>query len=461
MKNREQGTIIAINGFVLEIEFDEEALPEIGTALKYETYQGTYIAEVVEHSGISTVKAIAVGEVSGLSRGTKVENLKKTIEVPVGQQVLGRMLNVYGNPIDGLPAVDTKEYRSIYNDAPTFDEISTNKEILLTGIKIIDLLCPILKGGKVGLFGGAGVGKSVLMKELIYNVGQAGNYSVFAGVGERVREGAALYAELKEANVLDKTVVVLGQMNESPGVRMRTAMSALTIAEYFRDVEKKDMLFFVDNVFRFIQAGSETSALLGKIPISGGYQSTLTKEVGRFQERIASTKNGSVTSIQAVFLPADDIDDPSAAAVFSHLDSTIVLDRKIASMGIYPAINPLESASRVLSPTYVGKRHYKLANDVKKILQSYTELQEIINVLGIEELSDEDKNTVYRARKLRNFFSQNFFVSEQFTGKTGQKIGLEDLLESVEYIFDGRCDDIDEQRFLYIGSVSEILDRSM
>ena len=451
------GTIIAINGFVLEIEFDNDKLPDLKTALIYNTYQGEYIAEVVEHSGINTVKAIAIGEVSGVSRGDKVYNSGNTLHIPVGKAVLGRMLNVYGNPIDGLPAVKTKQFHSIYQNSPAFKDVSTQKSILYTGIKIIDLLCPILKGGKVGLFGGAGVGKTVLMKELINNVGQSGNYSVFAGIGERTREGAALYEELKEANILDKTVIMLGQMNESPGVRMRTASAALTVAEYFRDQEKKDTLLFVDNVFRFVQAGSEVSALLGKIPITGGYQSTLSKEVGDFQERIVSTHNGAITSIQAVFLPADDKDDPSAAAVFAHLDSTIVLDRKIASSGIYPAINPLESASYALTPEYVGKRHYDLANKVKHTLQTYSELQDVINVLGMEELNDEDKELVYRARKLKNYFSQNFHVSEQFSGRKGISIGVDELLSDIELILDGTCDDIPEQKFLYINSISELI----
>ncbi|MFV0394180.1 MAG: F0F1 ATP synthase subunit beta [Coprobacillaceae bacterium] len=455
--NKDIGTIIAISGFILEIEFEEGTLPEIGIALRYKTYQDEYVAEVVEHSGISTVKAIAIGEVSGLSRGTKVENLHHSLEIPVGEEVLGRMLNIYGKPIDGLPMEDVKLKKSIYQEAPRLEGLSTKKEVLRTGIKIIDLLCPVLKGGKAGLFGGAGVGKTVLVKELIHNVGESGNYSVFAGVGERTREGVTLYEELKEVNVLEKTAIVLGQMNESPGVRMRTALSALTIAEHFRDVNKQDLLFFVDNVFRFIQAGSETSALMGKIPISGGYQSTLTQEVGEFQERIVSTKEGSITSIQAVFLPADDVDDPSAAAVFSHLDSTIVLDRKIASIGIYPAINPLESTSRILTPQYVGERHYTLANQTKEYLQKYEELQDIINVLGIDELSDNDKNIVYRARKLRNFFSQNFYVSEQFTGKPGKYYSLDETLDSVELILNGSCDHLSEQKFLYVDSVKDLL----
>ncbi|QIK69171.1 F0F1 ATP synthase subunit beta [Erysipelothrix sp. HDW6C] len=457
MNNQDTGTIIAINGFVLEIEFNGGILPELRYALEYETYQGKYQAEVVELSGVSTVKAVAVGEVSGLSRGDKVRNLNRTIEVPVGQAVLGRMLNVFGDPIDGKPAVQADTKKSIYQNPPKFEDISTEKSVLETGIKVIDLLCPILKGGKVGLFGGAGVGKSVFMKELIYNVGEAGNYSVFAGVGERTREGAALYNELQQDGLLDKTVIMLGQMNESPGVRMRNALSALTVAEHFRDTEKKDILFFVDNVFRFIQAGSEVAALTGKIPITGGYQSTLLQEVGAFQERIASTKNGSITSIQAVFLPADDIDDPSAAAVFSHLDSTITLSRKIASMGIYPAVDPLVSSSRALTPEYLGERHFNLANDVKRILQQYSELQEIINVLGMEELSDEDKNTVYRARRMRNFLSQNFTVSQQYTGRSGDYVKLEDLLDSVEMILSGDVDHIDESKFLYIATVNDIL----
>lgn len=456
ISQKEQGVIIAISGFVLEIEFGSEYLPEIGHALEYQTYQGTYVAEVVQHSGISTVKAIAVGEVSGLRRGDKVLNLKRSIEVPVGTEVLGRMMNVYGEPIDGKPAPLAETKWSIFRDSPDFTELSIEKEIMLTGIKVVDVMCPILKGGKAGLFGGAGVGKTVLMQELINNVGLQGGYSVFAGVGERIREGVGLYKELEESGVLPQTAVVLGQMNESPGVRMRAAMTGLTIAEYFRDVNKKDVLFFVDNVFRFVQAGSEVAALLGKIPITGGYQATLSKEIGAFQERIASTEDGSITSIQAVFLPADDVDDPSAAATFSHLDSTIVLERSIAALGIFPAINPLASSSRALNPHFVGERHYNIANSVKATLQRYTELQEIINVLGMEELSDDDKNTVNRARKIRNYFSQPFAVSEKFTGKAGVFMQLEDTLTSLEMILDGRCDQFSVQDFLYIGSVEEL-----
>ncbi|MFV0499427.1 MAG: F0F1 ATP synthase subunit beta [Bacilli bacterium] len=457
MSNKDIGTIIAINGFVLEIEFEDRNLPEIGIALRYKTDQDEYIAEVVEHSGISTVKAITVGETTGLSRGTKVENTQKTIEIPVGNDVLGRMINIYGRPIDGLSMDEIKTKKSIYQKAPNLETLAINKEIMETGIKIIDLLCPVLKGGKVGLFGGAGVGKTVIVKELIHNVGENGNNSVFAGVGERSREGVSLYNELKEVGVLENTSIILGQMNESPGVRMRTALAALTVAEHFRDVNNQDVLFFVDNVFRFIQAGAETAALTGKIPISGGYQSTLVQEVGKFQERIVSTTSGSITSIQAVYLPADDIDDPSAAAVFSHLDSTIVLDRKIASIGIYPAINPLESTSRVLDPKYVGERHYKLANKTKLYLQKYDELQDIINILGIDELGDEDKNIVRRARKLRNFFSQNFFVSKQFTGKQGKYFSIDETLESVELILNGTLDDVEEQKFLYLDDIRSLL----
>ncbi|MBC1366509.1 F0F1 ATP synthase subunit beta [Listeria innocua] len=450
------GTIISISGFVLKIEFNESELPEISHALEYKTHQGTYLAEVVQHTGINTVSAIAIGEVSGLARGAEVINLGHPIEVPVGETVQGRMLNVYGKAIDGLPEPEAEVKWPIFREQPLLRELDTNKEILYTGIKVIDLICPILKGGKTGLFGGAGVGKSVLMQELINNISMLGGNSVFTGVGERVREGIGLYNELKSSGVLPQTTVVLGQMNESPGVRMRVALTGLTIAEYLRDEEKKDVLLFIDNVFRFIQAGSEVSSLQGKIPITGGYQSTLSKEVGDFQDRIASTKNGSITSIQCVFLPADDIDDPSAVATFSHLDSTIVLERSIAALGIFPAVNPLQSFSRALNPTFVGERHYQLAVQVKFILQRYMELQEIINVLGMAELSDEDKKLVYRARKIRNFLSQPFYVSEKFTGTEGIFVEIEDLLSSVERILNGEYDERSEREFLFIGSYKDL-----
>lgn len=402
------------------------------------------------------MSAIAIGEVSGLARGTEVVNLGHPIEVPVGETVQGRMLNVYGKAIDGKlePAAEVKW--PIFRDQPLLRELDTNKEILYTGIKVIDLICPILKGGKTGLFGGAGVGKSVLMQELINNISMLGGNSVFTGVGERVREGIGLYKELEASGVLPQTTVVLGQMNESPGVRMRVALTGLTIAEYLRDEEKKDVLLFIDNVFRFIQAGSEVSSLQGKIPITGGYQSTLSKEVGDFQDRIASTKNGSITSIQCVFLPADDIDDPSAVATFSHLDSTIVLERSIAALGIFPAVNPLQSFSRALNPTFVGERHYQLAAQVKFILQRYMELQEIINVLGMAELSDEDRKLVHRARKIRNFLSQPFYVSEKFTGTEGTFVEIEDLLGSIERILNGDYDERSERDFLFIGSYKDL-----
>ncbi|EPC9621589.1 F0F1 ATP synthase subunit beta [Listeria monocytogenes] len=448
--------MISISGFVLKIEFNECELPEISHALEYETHQGTYLAEVVQHTGINTVSAIAIGEVSGLARGAEVVNLGHPIEVPVGETVQGRMLNVYGKAIDGLPEPEAKVKWPIFREQPLLRELDTNKEILYTGIKVIDLICPILKGGKTGLFGGAGVGKSVLMQELINNISMMGGNSVFTGVGERVREGIGLYKELESSGVLPQTTVVLGQMNESPGVRMRVALTGLTIAEYLRDEEKKDVLLFIDNVFRFIQAGSEVSSLQGKIPITGGYQSTLSKEVGDFQDRIASTKNGSITSIQCVFLPADDIDDPSAVATFSHLDSTIVLERSIAALGIFPAVNPLQSFSRALNPTFVGERHYQLAVQVKFILQRYMELQEIINVLGMAELSDEDKKLVHRARKIRNFLSQPFYVSEKFTGTEGIFVEIEDLLVSVERILSGEYDERSERDFLFIGSYKDL-----
>lgn len=456
MDRESTGNIISIVGFVLQIEFKEFELPEIGYALEYKIGENTYIAEVVQHIGINTISAIAIGEVNGLKRGAEVVNLNSPIRVPVGKEVLGRMLNVHGQAIDNRPEVETAERRSIFQNQPLLSELNPDKEILYTGIKVIDLMCPVLKGGKTGLFGGAGVGKSVLMQEMINNTSLMGGYSVFTGVGERVREGRGLYHELAESGVLETTAIVLGQMNESPGVRMRVALTGLTIAEYLRDVEEKDVLFFIDNVFRFIQAGTEVSSLQGKIPITGGYQSTLAKEVGDFQDRIASTYKAAITSIQCVFLPADDIDDPSAVVTFNHLDSTIVLDRSISSLGIFPAVDPLQSVSRSLHPDFVGKRHYELATQVKFILQRYEELQEIINVLGMAELSDSDRNLVGRARKIRNFLSQPFYVSERFTGKKGTFVKIEDLLESVERILDGYYDNRSERDFLFIGSHKDL-----
>lgn len=449
------GTIVSISGFVMDIEFIAE-LPDIGHSLKYETHQGQYLAEVSQHLGKNMVRAIAIGEVNGLKRGDIVENLAEPIRVPVGENVLGRMMDVFGRAIDGKEEIQTETYQSIYRDKLLLKDIKSEVEILETGIKVVDFMCPIIKGGKTGLFGGAGVGKSVLMQELIHNIGSQGGYSVFSGIGERSREGIDLYNELEESGVLPQTAVVLGQMNEAPGVRMRVGLTALTMAEHFRDKMQKDVLLFTDNIYRFVQAGSEVSSLLGKIPIAGGYQSTLTKEVGDFQERIVSTPDGAITSIQCVFLPADDIDDPSAVAIFSHLDSTVELERSIATLGIYPAINPITSTSKAVNPDIIGERHYDLVMRAKFTLQKYSELQEIINVLGMSELTMDDQQIVLRARRLRNYFSQPFHVSEVFTGLPGIALPLEELLDSVEMILNGELDHISEQEFLYIGSVKEI-----
>lgn len=453
-----KGTIIAISGFVIEAEFTDDQLPEIGEIFEYNTKNGSFYAEIAQHTGVSTVKAIAIGEITSLSRGEKVILKGNTLQIPATRNVLGRMMNVYGQPIDNRGKIDTNLYNSIIKEAPEFSQLNSDIEIFWTGIKVIDVMCPILRGGKAGLFGGAGVGKTVLMQELISNTGNTGGYAVFAGVGERIREGIGLHEELEEVDLLKNTAIVLGQMSESPGVRMRAAYSGLSIAEYFRDVYEKDVLFFVDNIFRFIQAGSEVSTMLGKIPITGGYQSTLAKEMGDFQERIVSTDKAAITSIQSVYLPADDIDDPSAAATFSHLDSTIILDRSIASLGIYPAINPISSTSRLIVPEIVGVRHYEIVEKVKHVLQKSIELQEIVNILGMEELSQEDKNTIYRARKIRNYFSQNFSVSEKFTGKPGTQVDVETSLKSLELILNGNCDHISEQKFLYIESVEKLLE---
>lgn len=444
------GVIVAINGFVFTVAFDAADLPKVGDALEYSTPDRDYVAEVAAHIGMDTVQAIAIGEVSGVRRGQVVRSLGRPVSFPVGPEVRGRMLDVYGNPTDGQGAVTTAERWPVQRRSPAFYDIAPVKEIVATGIRIVDVMCPIIRGGKTGLFGGAGVGKSVLMQEFIHNFGVTGGTSVFGGVGERSREGVGLYKELKESGVLSNTTIVLGQMNESPGTRMHAAYSALTVAEYFRDVEKKDVLLFIDNVFRFVQAGAEIAAQMGKTPIVGGYQSTLALQMGELQERIASTKDAAITSIQAVFLPADDVDDPSAAVTFGHLDSTIVLSRQIAASGIYPAIDPLATSSRALDPTLVGQRHYDIAMDTKSILQRYVDLQEVVNVLGIEELSLEDQQTVYRARMIRSYFSQSFTVSERFTGRSGVFADLATSLDVLEQIISGGYDGLNEHAFLYI-----------
>jgi F-type H+-transporting ATPase subunit beta len=452
------GKITQIIGPVVDVEF-AEGLPRIYDALEIKLENGEkLVLETHQHTGGNKVRAVAMGSTDGLKRGMEVIDTGRAISVPVGAGVLGRMFNLLGETIDGIDTPIKSERKDpIHRDAPSFAEQSTQAEILETGIKVIDLICPFVKGGKVGLFGGAGVGKTVVIQELIRNIAsEHGGYSIFAGVGERTREGNDLYHEMKESGVLDKTALVFGQMNEPPGARQRVALSALTMAEYFRDTEGKDVLFFVDNIFRFTQAGSEVSALLGRIPSAVGYQPTLAEEMGKLQERITSTKKGSVTSVQAVYVPADDLTDPAPATTFGHLDSTVVLSRGLSELGIYPAVDPLDSSSTILDPKIVGEEHYAVARGVQKVLQRYKDLQDIIAILGMEELSDEDKVTVSRARKVQKFLSQPFFVAEQFTGTPGKYVKLADTIKSFKMILDGGYDDLPEQEFYMKGSLDEI-----
>jgi len=451
------GKISQIIGPVVDVEFEKE-LPEIYSALEVKLEgNNKLVMEVHQHLGGNKVRTIAMGSTDGLCRQMEVVDTGAPISVPVGPEVLGRMFNLLGEPIDGLPIVQVKKKYPIHRAAPQFVDQSTEAEILETGIKVIDLICPFLKGGKIGLFGGAGVGKTVVIQELIRNIAtEHGGYSIFAGVGERTREGNDLYHEMKESGVLDKTALVFGQMNEPPGARQRVALSALSMAEYFRDEEGKDVLFFIDNIFRFTQAGSEVSALLGRIPSAVGYQPTLAEEMGRLQERITSTKKGSVTSVQAVYVPADDLTDPAPATTFGHLDSTVVLSRSLAELGIYPAVDPLDSTSTILDPKIVGEEHYTVARGVQKVLQRYKDLQDIIAILGVEELSDEDKLTVSRARKIQKFLSQPFFVAEQFTGTQGKYVKLADTIRGFKEILEGRHDDKPEQAFYMKGSIEEV-----
>ncbi len=436
----------------------ENKLPKVYDALEIKITDGVLVAEVHQHLGGNRVRAVAMGTTDGVRRGMEVVATGAPISVPVGKAVLGRMFNVLGEVIDGKEAVVTETKRSIHRSAPAFDEQSTKAEIFETGIKSIDLICPFMKGGKVGLFGGAGVGKTVVIQELIRNIAQEhGGYSVFAGVGERTREGNDLYHEMKESGVLEKTALVFGQMNEPPGSRQRVALTALTMAESFRDDEGKDVLFFIDNIFRFTQAGSEVSALLGRIPSAVGYQPTLAEEMGGLQERITSTKKGSITSVQAVYVPADDLTDPAPATTFAHLDSTVVLSRALSELGIYPAVDPLDSSSTILDPQIIGERHYTVARGVQKILQRYKDLQDIIAILGMEELSDDDKQAVARARKIQKYLSQPFFVAEQFTGASGKYVKLEDTIAGFEKILSGELDHIPEQAFYMKGSIEEVL----
>ncbi len=453
------GKIIQVIGPVVDVEFgDGSTLPNIYDALELTVNDTKLVVEVHQHLGGGRVRAVAMGTTDGVKRGMPVVATGAPISVPVGKAVLGRMFNVLGDTIDGQPNVETETRRSIHRTAPAFDEQSTKAEVFETGIKSIDLFCPFMKGGKVGLFGGAGVGKTVVIQELIRNIAQEhGGYSVFAGVGERTREGNDLYFEMKDSGVLDKTALVFGQMNEPPGSRQRVALTALTMAESFRDDEGKDVLLFIDNIFRFTQAGSEVSALLGRIPSAVGYQPTLAEEMGGLQERITSTKSGSITSVQAVYVPADDLTDPAPATTFAHLDSTVVLNRALTEIGIYPAVDPLDSSSTILDPQVVGERHYTVARNVQKILQRYKDLQDIIAILGMEELTDEDKQTVARARKIQKYLSQPFFVAEQFTGATGKYVKLDDTIAGFEKILSGELDDIAESSFYMKGSIEEVI----
>lgn len=452
------GVITKIIGVVIDVTFNDGYVPEIYEALEVQGAPSKLILEVQQQLGDGTVRTIAMNPVEGVKRGLSVVSTGAPISVPVGEAVLGRMFNVLGDPIDDGEAPKSERKDPIHRKSPSFEELSTQTEIFETGIKVVDLIAPMLKGGKVGLFGGAGVGKTVIMQELIHNIAsEHGGYSVVAGVGERTREGNDLYHEMKDSGVIDKTAMVFGQMNEAPGPRARVALTGLTMAEYFRDVEKRDVLLFVDNIFRFTQAGSEISALLGRIPSAVGYQPTLATDMGALQERIASTKNGSITSVQAVYVPADDLTDPAPANTFAHLDSTVVLNRSIAELGIYPAVDPLDSTSTVLTPKVVGEEHYNVARGCQKILQRYKELQDIIAILGMDELSEEDKQVVARARKIERFFSQPFFVAEQFTGNPGVYAKLSDTVRGFKMIMNGEVDHIPERFFLYKAGIDDVI----
>ncbi|MBQ1468832.1 MAG: F0F1 ATP synthase subunit beta [Solobacterium sp.] len=455
----ETGKIVQVIGPVVDIRFNPENLPSIRSAIRiHKDDKTSMVTEVAQHIGDDIVRCIAMSSTDGLVRGLECEDTGAPISVPVGDEVLGRMFNVLGEPIDGLGPVEAKEYHPIHREAPSFAQQQTTTEILETGIKVIDLLCPYSKGGKVGLFGGAGVGKTVLMQELIHNIAiEHGGRSVVAGVGERTREGNDMYNEMKESGVLKNTVLTYGQMNESPGARMRVALSALTMAEYFRDEEHQDVLLFIDNIFRFTQAGSEVSALLGRMPSAVGYQPTLATEMGQLQERITSTDKGSITSVQAIYVPADDLTDPAPATAFSHLDAKTVLDRSIAALGIYPAVDPLASGSRMLDPLILGEEHYEVARKVQQILQRYKELQDIIAILGMEELGEEDKKIVARARRVRNFLSQPFSVAEQFSGLKGIYVPVSDTVRSFAEILKGKYDDLPEAAFMSVGTIEDVV----
>ncbi len=448
-------------GPVVDVRFDEGNLPEINNALTVPIGDRTLTVEVAQHIGDNTVRCIAMASTDGLTRGAAVTDTGHAISVPVGRETLGRIFNVLGEAVDNEPTPKTEERWNIHRPAPSYDELSTSTEILETGIKVIDLICPYSKGGKIGLFGGAGVGKTVLIMELINNIAkQHGGISVFTGVGERTREGNDLYNEMKESGVLNKTALVYGQMNEPPGARMRVGLSGLTMAEYFRDEEKQDVLLFIDNIFRFTQAGSEVSALLGRMPSAVGYQPTLATEMGALQERITSTKKGSITSVQAVYVPADDLTDPAPATTFAHLDATTVLSRSISSQGIYPAVDPLESTSRILNPEILGEEHYAVAREVQRVLQRYNELMDIIAIMGMDELSDEDKLLVSRARKVQRFLSQPFHVSEKFNGFPGIYVPRSETIRGFKEILEGKHDDLPESAFLFVGTIDDAVEKA-
>ncbi|MBR6101572.1 MAG: F0F1 ATP synthase subunit beta [Ruminococcus sp.] len=456
MEGKNIGKVVQIVGAVVDIRFEKDHLPDLLNAVEIMLNGNKLTVEVAQHIGDDVVRCIAMSSTDGLVRGTEAVDTGRAISVPVGRETLSRMFNLLGEPVDNKPDPETKERWEIHREPPSYEEQKASNEVLETGIKVVDLIAPYLKGGKIGLFGGAGVGKTVLIMELINNIAkQHGGISVFTGVGERTREGNDLYNEMIESGVIDKTVLVYGQMNEPPGARMRVGLSGLTMAEYFRDVEGQDVLLFIDNIFRFTQAGSEVSALLGRMPSAVGYQPTLATEMGALQERITSTKKGSITSVQAVYVPADDLTDPAPATTFAHLDATTVLSRGIASLGIYPAVDPLESNSRILTPEIVGSEHYQTARDVQSILQRYKELQDIIAIMGMDELSDEDKLIVSRARKIQRFLSQPFSVAEQFTGMEGKYVPIKETIRGFREIIDGKHDDLPESAFLFVGTIEE------
>ena len=461
MSEKNIGTVVQVIGPVLDIRFADGQLPALRNAIELDNGGKKLVVEVAQHIGDNVARCIAMSSTDGLVRGAKAVDTGSAITVPVGDACLGRVFNLLGEPIDNKPAPENMERWPIHRDPPSYEEQETTTEILETGIKVVDLICPYAKGGKIGLFGGAGVGKTVLIQELIYNIATEHNgYSVFTGVGERTREGNDLYGEMTESGVINKTALVYGQMNEPPGARMRVALSGLTMAEYFRDVQNQDVLLFIDNIFRFTQAGSEVSALLGRMPSAVGYQPTLATEMGALQERITSTKKGSITSVQAVYVPADDLTDPAPATTFAHLDATTVLSRAISSQGIYPAVDPLESSSRILSPDVVGTEHYEVARSVQKVLQRYKELQDIIAIMGMDELSEEDKLTVNRARKVQRFLSQSFTVAEQFTGMPGQYVPLKETIRGFKEILEGKHDDLPESAFLFAGTIDDVVARA-